>query len=542
MAASLQIDDLVARTGSLYSLPMVAVEVLELTNSPKVDAAKLKACIERDPALTIKILKVVNSSLFGLSRQVSDLHQAIALLGVKPLKLLVLGFSLPDALFAELAGDVLDRYWQRTLTRAVAARELAEQLWKIPGDEAFIAGLLEDLGQLVLLQELGEAYVGLLRRITSSGDYLRALEQHAVGFDHVALSGRLLAAWGLPESLIEAIQHDESAGESADDAGPPLPRILHLADLLTRALIEGRDDILPIVLALGRKWRRLDAAQLDQIVTTLQDKVAQLADVLSLRLPADSNYQNVMIAAQRRLADVAEQAAFDLLTAQREALGARLDSMMLLDEVQALAAEAEQAARHGRSRSKAAGPTQARNAPPASAARAQSHVRPTPHSATDMDRAVDPSFLARLAAAVNAARQARCPLSLLLVELDHYADAVFLEGAESAERLLLGLESLCRGVDHPHVVCEQASEARFGVILFDCDRRQAVQAGDQLLRSARALWRAEGIGSAAISIGASTVALPPRNFPPVTLVESADRCLFGAQSHGGNTLKSIEIY
>ena len=92
------LDQLVERAGSLFSLPAVAVEVLELTAQPRIDTRALKACVERDPALTGRLLRVVNSSLFGLSREVTDLNQALALLGVKPLKLLVLGFSLPKTL------------------------------------------------------------------------------------------------------------------------------------------------------------------------------------------------------------------------------------------------------------------------------------------------------------------------------------------------------------------------------------------------------------------------------------------------------------
>src|SRR5687767_12344218 len=79
----------VHRAGELYTLPRVAVEVLELTSEKVVDARKLKQCIEYDPALTAKLLRVVNSSLFGLSREVADLNQALAMLGTKPLKLLV---------------------------------------------------------------------------------------------------------------------------------------------------------------------------------------------------------------------------------------------------------------------------------------------------------------------------------------------------------------------------------------------------------------------------------------------------------------------
>ncbi|MCH8042607.1 MAG: HDOD domain-containing protein, partial [Planctomycetes bacterium] len=84
------LDPFVERAKSLYSLPAVAMEVLRLTDHPKVDVPALKNCIENDPALTTKLLRVVNSSLFGLSREVNDLNQALALLGIKPLKLLVL--------------------------------------------------------------------------------------------------------------------------------------------------------------------------------------------------------------------------------------------------------------------------------------------------------------------------------------------------------------------------------------------------------------------------------------------------------------------
>src|SRR3989304_1721549 len=98
---------IVERARQLYSLPAGAAQVIELTERPNVDVPALKECIENDPALCAKVLRVVNSSLFGLSRNVSDLGQALALLGTKPLKLLVLGFSLPEPLFAGVAADIL---------------------------------------------------------------------------------------------------------------------------------------------------------------------------------------------------------------------------------------------------------------------------------------------------------------------------------------------------------------------------------------------------------------------------------------------------
>jgi HD-like signal output (HDOD) protein len=202
------LERLVARAGQLYSLPIVAMQVLQLTNSPQVDNRAIKECIENDPALTGKILRVVNSSLFGLSREVSDLNQAIALLGSKPLKLLVLGFSLPNNLFASVESEILMHYWRRALTKAVAGREISETLWNLPGDEAFIAGLLQDLGLLLLIQQVGEPYALLLKKVWSEGKDMAALEAESMGFDHTELSTKLLSQWGLPEALVEAVGWD----------------------------------------------------------------------------------------------------------------------------------------------------------------------------------------------------------------------------------------------------------------------------------------------------------------------------------------------
>ena len=177
---------------TLPSLPAVAMQVLELTRDEDVKVAEIASCVQNDPALTTKILRVVNSSLFGLSRKVTDLNRALAMLGTKPLKLLVLGFSLPDELLSDLESDVLARYWRHTLIKAVAAREISEMVWDLPGDEAFIAGLLQDIGMLVLIQDLGPSYVTFLDRVWSEGGDLAALETSTLGFDHAVLSARLL--------------------------------------------------------------------------------------------------------------------------------------------------------------------------------------------------------------------------------------------------------------------------------------------------------------------------------------------------------------
>ena len=232
---------LVERARALYSLPNVAARVLELTAKPQVDVRALKECLEHDPALVAKILRVVNSSLFGASRKITDLNQALALLGVKPLKLLVLGFSLPKELWSGVEAQVLARYWRRSLVKAVAAREFSERLWLVPGDEAFIAGLLQDVGMLVLIQDLGESYTHFLDRVQGERGNLASLEATTLGFDHAVLSARLLAHWGLPEELVRAV--GLPAGSERLAALPPnertLPRLRPIGSELPLSCADG---------------------------------------------------------------------------------------------------------------------------------------------------------------------------------------------------------------------------------------------------------------------------------------------------------------
>ena len=230
-----QLEEIASRAVTLYSRPTVAIELMRLADQPGVEAGALKDCVAQDPALTCKVLRVVNSSLYGLHRPVADLSQAIGLIGIKPLKLLVLGFSVPDTLFAEVAARELEWYWTNTLTqRRWRARLIAEQLWRQSGDEAFIAGLLQDIGILVLLRELGEPYAKFLTGVIEEKCHLASLEQDTLGFDHNQLSAALLSRWQLPSRLVDAIAAPKKVARLSRMTSPEgdLPQILHLAEML----------------------------------------------------------------------------------------------------------------------------------------------------------------------------------------------------------------------------------------------------------------------------------------------------------------------
>jgi len=551
---------LLVRADRLYSLPAVAMRVLELTRDPKIDTWALKQCIENDPALTGKILRVVNSSLFGLSQQVSDLHQALALLGTKPLKLLVLGFSLPPALFAGVSGDVLARYWRHTLTRAVVARELSERLLDLPGDEVFIAGLLQDLGVLLLIQEAGEPYVRLLEEVYASGRDLAELESEAMGFEHRDLSARLLAHWGLPEALVEAVDNGQQGARAEPESGarPRPAEIVRAAELLAELLADGKNVALRRLLdtPLGQHLSRLGREELQQLVEDFQAKVYQLAEVLSLQLPEGLDYRDVLVEAHAQLAEAASDVAEELAASPTDNAQGPLAGMVrqLADAVAEVSApppdpldDAEPTDAEPRPATWApgseGGATATAVAEPRSSTRLDRPSKPLCPVAVPTSGVADPGLLDRLALTSGACRQCRCPLSLLLVQVDRYRGLAPVDSPDAFHRRLDALERACAGLDQPGASCLPYGEAGFALVLPACERGEAVGIGHRLIDEVgRVPRRGDGLPAAGVGVGLATVAMPPKNFAHEELLAAADRCLYGSLASGGGVVKSIEIY
>ncbi len=532
-AASI-IDRLVKQAGQLHSLPAVAMEVLRLTENPRVDARALKECIENDPALTGKLLRVVNSSLFGISREVSDLNQALALLGTKPLKLLVLGFSLPPGLFQGIQRETLQQYWRHTLTKAVAGREISESMFHVAGDDAFIIGLLQDLGLLLLIQVVGEPYAKFLERAIDDHGDLIALENRAVKFDHTALSARLLQHWNLPKSLVEAVAWNEPNLLSLAKSPPKqtLRQILLLAELMAQVLADENPHALQWLLKVGEAHCGLSATQLEESVADLEEKVEQLADVLSLQLPGNLEYRDILARAQVQLATVADEAAGDLLgVGQRQRQESAEES--LLEEVRYLS---EAVARI------TAQPPQENTEDSASPVPAPQEASPAPTpSASESPAAVTTStrLLDQLSVAVAACRKAHCSLSLLLAGFG--SDSTVLD-EENRQRFQWAVQQACREVGRAQALGLPHGESNWALILPGCDRQKAVELGNQLLMQAETFNPYAQPDEFGLGVGVASVVLPPKNFPTEELLTAADRCLYGSMSSGGGVVKSIEIY
>ena len=545
-ASPSQLDEFASRAGALYSLPAVAVEVLALTENPSVDVRALKECIERDPALTVKLLRVVNSSLFGLSREVSDLNQALALLGVKPLKMLVLGFSLPEKLLAAAGRDELAWYWRHTLTRAVAAREISEQVVHKPGDEAFLTGLLQDIGALVLLGELGVPYANFLKEIIAREDCLHHVQLEELGFDHTELSAKLLDSWNMPAPLVAAIAEPRTIRRLAMLAEPHAgtSRVLHVAELVSQIVADRRFSALSDLLEAGRLYFGMDRAAVDQLIASLEDKITQLADVLSVHLANAEQYPALLAEAHRRMSAVAEAALVegDLGLPDEtpcEAAGGEAQSVdaeapaplqsapELHDAIDHFLAQIE---------TKDAAAALA-NADAESEATALAEA-PTPALAPVI--VAGQRLKTRLTLAVGSCRAERQSLSLLAVALEA-------EPALSPEDQLAADQALRRAwqrQEHEASLVPTDDPTVNLVLLSGSDRHDAVRLADELARVVQnlldGLHKAGRLPKCRVAVGVASVHTPAKNFPPLALLETALRCLNASQRSGGG-VKSLEI-
>jgi two-component system cell cycle response regulator len=202
----------------LPSLPAIAIEVIELCRQDGINIKQIARTISNDPALTTKILRTVNSSYYGLSQPVSTISHALVILGLNSVRTLALGFSLVNNL-KEIGVEGFDPsvVWRRALYSAVGARSIAQRVGIPQHEEAFLGGLLQDLGVIAMIQALGPSYVKLLKRVGPDHSVLWREERKELDLDHMRVGQALAEHWKLPPVLVAPIRYHENPEESPSD-------------------------------------------------------------------------------------------------------------------------------------------------------------------------------------------------------------------------------------------------------------------------------------------------------------------------------------
>lgn len=229
-------QELARKVEELPALPAVACKVMELVEDPRTSAQDVEAVLKKDQSLTAQVLRLANSAFYGIPRRITTVAEATVFLGFKTLKSAVLTASLSGMLQRKLSGYVLERgeLWKHSLSVAFSAQTLAKKT-RFPRPEvAYTAGLLHDIGKLILDTYLKASYREVLERVDRTGSTFLEAEEEILGFNHAAVGAQLTEHWGFPSSLVETIGFHHQPDLATKD--PSLCAIVHLADWLSVTL------------------------------------------------------------------------------------------------------------------------------------------------------------------------------------------------------------------------------------------------------------------------------------------------------------------
>ncbi|MBU0960868.1 MAG: HDOD domain-containing protein, partial [Proteobacteria bacterium] len=190
----------------LPSPPAIALKILEAVQQQENSFDELARIISADPALSARILKITNSSLYGLLQPVNSLSQATALIGTDALKNIALSFAIVQDFQDVPHGSFdLNLFWRRAITAAVAAEVLGERI-SYKDQDIFVSALLQDIGVLILFLSDPSGYATVLDDKRVSGKSVSATEKNQFGHDHAEIGCLFLKSWNLPDSICQPIR------------------------------------------------------------------------------------------------------------------------------------------------------------------------------------------------------------------------------------------------------------------------------------------------------------------------------------------------
>lgn len=242
----------------LPTLPVILHHINRMMMNPRTSAKDVAQLISNDPAITAKILRVVNSSFYGFPTRINTVTHAIVILGFNTVKSIVLSTSIFDVFKKTATVPVFEReaFWKHSIACGAAAKTLAKRTGFTALEEFFIAGLLHDLGKIILDQYLPEEFMRIMEICTSQSLLMLEAEQEVLGITHAELGSWLCQKWNLARGLVECLACHHNPPVASEN--PKHVAIVHLSDILVRALQLGSGGDKRIPLVSDHAWAQLD--------------------------------------------------------------------------------------------------------------------------------------------------------------------------------------------------------------------------------------------------------------------------------------------
>jgi diguanylate cyclase (GGDEF)-like protein len=489
-----EIGNYLSGADQLPGAPGVALRVVQLNQRDDVDVGELVEVLSRDPVLVARLLRTANSGMFGLPREVASVRQAVMVLGLRTVNLLALSFA---AVAVSTGGspEAFDyrSFWTQSIATAIGARRIAERRLPALKDEAFLAGMLADIGRLLLAERFPGKYAPVCERLAAAREPVHELEMQLLGVTHMQIGAALLESWGLPEVVSAAVgahHQPETLRASGGEAGR-LAQVLALASAIGE-LLGGLD-----LAARATEVKRLASEHFGMDWEAAEQLMAAIGE----QVPGACAALEVESADPGRIAAIRSQATELML---RASLRLEQQVQTVQSQVSQLEARADQLK-----------------------IEASLDALTGLHNRGFFDQA--------LAAELERARAAGAPLALILVDLDHFKRVNDEYGHPVGDELLRAVAAAVRGEASGAIACRYGGE-EFALICPADGQAKLRGRAEKIRRAIEALELATPRGPLrrSASLGACWVGGAQLGLTPKDLIAATDAELYRAKREGRN--------
>jgi HD-like signal output (HDOD) protein len=267
----------------LISLPDIYLRLRSVLDDPEFSMSDVANVISQDPGMTTRLLRLVNSAFFGLAAKIETVTRATSLLGTQQVHDLVLATSVTET-FAGMSSEIMDmqRFWRRSIHCGILSRLLANRCNVLDSERLFVAGLLRDIGHLIMYQTVPELSQQAMEKALATGQPLFKVEQAIIGLDYARVGAALMRQWDLPKSLVQATEFHVEPGRTGENALETA--IVHLAALMVESTDADEDPEIWQGRVNEAAWKTTRLS-LQQCIDCLAEADGQVDQVVQLLFP-----------------------------------------------------------------------------------------------------------------------------------------------------------------------------------------------------------------------------------------------------------------
>ncbi len=489
----------------LPSPPAIALKILEAVRGEENSFDDIAQVIMSDPSLTIRVLKIANSSLYGLTKTVTSLSQATGLIGTDSIKNIALSFVIVQEFQNPLQGSFdLQYFWRRSVTTAVAADVIGGAV-NHKDQDLFVSGLLQDIGVLLLFLSLPEDYTAVLDNKRISGNRLSSAEMDQFGCDHTEIALYLSNAWNLPDSIKIPIRYSHTP-ENAEEQYRESAKVLDIADKVSAIYhgLRSNRKITDVLATLDNEWG-LSNEQANDLIDIIGERSNEILALFAIDPGEIKPFSIIMQEANEALGELNfsyEQVVLELKQAKQNS--------------EQLALELQQANQNLKKLAYRDGLTGLYN-----------------------KRYFQKVFVTELERSIRY----KLPFSLLLLDIDFFKKVNDTYGHPAGDKVLEKVSSVMLRLIRNCDIASRYGGEEFTILLPETGVKGAKVLAQRLRRGIEQEKTSTKGGdiSVTVSIGVAGTELAEKDFTVETFIEQSDQALYKAKQAGRNRVEVNSI-